>query len=129
MASLLSTGMLACACGDDEKDGILDSNGTFVLVGVDPHSDMGGAGFQGTVAVVGHCLGVDQRTVIWPKGTTVASNDPLAIRVPGHNGVIRVGDRIGGGSIDLGSDLPNGIPPIPKSCPTDEVVGLFPSRN
>lgn len=116
-------GALASGCGADAE--ILGRSGDLVLVGADSSGSMAGIGLGGTVTVVGECLGVDKRTVIWPKGTTLESTDPLTIRVPGH-GLIKVGDQVVGGAVDVSDTLPDGIDEIPPGCPDQEVMEFFP---
>jgi hypothetical protein len=124
VALLLAVGFLTFGCGADGE--VLEGGDSLVLVGGDPNADMAGVGFGGTVTMVGRCLGVDNWTVIWPKGTTVVSTSPLSIRVPGQ-GLIRVGDRLGGGAVNVSDkNLPDGIDAVPQGCPAEEMVEFFP---
>lgn len=120
LAAALLLGPTACA-KDPE---VLESGGTYVLVGVYDGNNMAGVGFGGTVSQVGDCLGIDGVVVVWPPGTTITSNDPLVIDVPGL-GATRVGDRVVGGADE--GPLPDGLV-VPDGCPTDEVVSFFPDR-
>lgn len=58
---------------------------------------------SGALADVSGCLGVDDVAVVWPHGTEVVSEDPLAVDVPGW-GRVELGDpvELGGGMIAEG---------------------------
>jgi hypothetical protein len=86
-----------------------------------------GVGFGGTVTKVGECLGIDSWTVVWPYGTTITSEDPLTIDVPGE-GRISVGDTVdGGGDVSTNGDSAN-FGAIPSGCPGDRVVEYYPNH-
>lgn len=60
------------------------------------------AALTGRLTVVGGCLGVGDAVVLWPYGTKVVDEDPLAVKVPG-SGVVGVGEKVdlGGGVVAL----------------------------
>jgi hypothetical protein len=76
---------------------VLNENGdTLVLVGKD--DDVSGMTLRGTLADVGGCLGIVDEAdgaglvVIWPHGTTVATPEPLRLRLGGRTH--EIGDRL-----------------------------------
>jgi hypothetical protein len=118
------------ACGDDEDDEgkVLPSGARYVLVGQNlDDENIAGFGYGGTVQIVGGCLGISGRTVFWPHGTTINSDNPLEIDAPGL-GRVAEGDELGEvGAYDLSADhLPDGIDEIPSDCPSDDLVALVP---
>ena len=54
----------------------------------------------GRIEVVGGCLGASGSVILWPHGTDVLDEDPLAIRVPGYD-TYALGDdvQIAGGYV------------------------------
>lgn len=89
--------ILVAACGAGRRTEV---NGVTVLVS--PRAAAGGdAALTGRVTVVGGCLGVGDAVILWPYGTSVVHEDPLAVKVPG-SGIVGVGDKVdlGGGVVD-----------------------------
>ena len=128
LAAILLAGLLL-GCDDDGEDstgGRLVVGKSFVLVG--PEGDgnnVAGFGVGGVVSMTGRCLGIDRVTVIWPHGTSVTSEDPLEIDVPGL-GRVRLGDHVEGGGYSATEQLPEGISRVPESCPAGRVLAFFP---
>lgn len=119
-------GIVALAsCGAEAK--ILEGDGVQVLVGADDGSNMAGVGLGGTVSVVGDCLGMEERVVIWPPGTEIKQDAPLIIDVPGM-GDVKVGDHIeGGGKSYEPSQVPDGVE-LPDGCLSERVFSFFPNH-
>lgn len=92
--------MLLAGCGGEAQ--VLQAGEIRVLVGERTTSGSD-AQLVGVVTDVGGCLGVDEFAVVWPHGTEVVSQDPLAVDVPG-NGRVELGDSVelGGGMITEG---------------------------
>jgi hypothetical protein len=114
-------------CGGGGDGSILHSGDSMVLVGAEADMDgpIAGVGFGGRVAMVGHCLGIESATIIWPYGTTIVSDDPLTIQVPGL-GPVQPGDSVDGGGVGYSTRLPKGIDAIPSGCPTEDVFEFAP---
>jgi hypothetical protein len=117
------------SCGDSEDEGkVLESGDRYVLVGQNLDGEnIAGFGYSGTVEIVGACLGINGTTVFWPHGTTIVSDDPLEIDVPGL-GRLTEGDEVGEvGAEDWSPDqLPDGIDEVPSDCPSDDLIALTP---
>ncbi len=117
------------ACSDDPEPGeVLKAGGTYVLIGAEPDDNANtvGVGYDGTVQIVGACLGAGRQTIIWPHGTKILSENPLAIDVP-ELGRVTVGDRIVGGGTSWQADrLPDGIDALPDGCPDDQLFAFRP---
>lgn len=111
---------------------VLHAGSTSVVVGASDSNNIAGViagvGLVGKVAITdGGCLGTDGRLVIWPPGTTVRSENPLRIQVPGL-GDLAVGDRFyGGGHIFEQGRRPNDVS-IPAQCRTNEMMQFWPDR-
>jgi hypothetical protein len=131
MLTLVGVGTSLSGCGGGGDGSVLRSGNSVVLVGPELHGPTVGVGFGGRVVMVGHCLGISGVLTIWPHGTTVTSNDPLTIDVPGV-GPLTVGDSVMGGASGSGpgptSYLPKGIDAVPSGCPTDRVVSFLPDH-
>jgi hypothetical protein len=126
--ALLLVASTMVACGDDGSvhGDVLGSDGGYVLVGAeDDGNNIAGVGYFGRVEVVGVCLGIDGRTIIWPHGTEILSERPLEIDVP-ELGPVSVGDKIEGGGTDWSAHrLPTGIDAVPKGCPAEDLFASF----
>lgn len=94
LAALCCLGLTACGGGAD----VVDAGVAKIYVG---QRSSGGdsALLRGPLAVLDGCLGVAERVVVWPHGTTVVREKPLTIRAPGVEGDRTIGDevQIGGG--------------------------------
>jgi hypothetical protein len=103
---------MAClsACGHRGEGSVLTSGGAHVIVGpeLDPSAPVAGVGLGGVVRMIGTCLGFGENPVIWPYGTTIVSDSPLTIAVPGL-GHVSVGDGVGGGGDPDAHVLPVGV--------------------
>jgi hypothetical protein len=115
------------ACGSDPQD--LRAGEYHVLVSSSAgDEDMG---IDGTVQLVGDCLGIGDSVAFWPPGTEIVVEDPLTIEVPGE-GEVSVGDLVhgAGGSHatahdpDISTVLPD--IPIPDACPSTSWVDYRP---
>lgn len=107
---------------------VLHAGSTLVVIGASDGNNIAGVGLFGKVAITdGGCLGTDGRLVIWPPDTTVRSENPLRIHVPGL-GDLEVGDRFDGGGLifDQGR-RPNDVS-IPAQCRTNEMLQFWPNR-
>jgi hypothetical protein len=120
-------GSLLSGCGGGDGS-VLHSGDALVLVGAEGDMDgpNAGVGFGGSVAMVGHCLGIEGATVIWPYGTTIVSGDPLTIDVPGW-GRVKPGVGVSGGAVAYADSLPKGIDAMPSGCPTTQVLAFDPT--
>ena len=87
--------LVLVGCGAREDGLVLTSDGSSVLVGP-KFGSYGGTGGGGNVTMAGRCLGFDGATVLWPYGTTIVTDDPLTIEVPGL-GRVTGGDSVYGG--------------------------------
>ncbi len=131
LVSLMSSLALA-SCGDGTagtKGGeVLRSGAAYVLTGAAGAGDnIAGIGIGGTVRMVGDCLGIGDAVVIWPYGTKVVADSPLAIEVP-DLGRLGVGDVVEGGGEDLGADqLPEGFD-VPSRCRSENFFAFYPNH-
>jgi hypothetical protein len=87
LVAVLAAVLIAIVVVRSTSEKILNENGdTFVLVGKEAEKGSA-ATIRGELTDVGGCLGVtvagDERVVIWPHGTTVATPDPLRVTVAG----------------------------------------------
>ncbi len=120
-ACLLLVALASCQGKELQADGVK------VLVGTDDGNDMAGVGLEGEVTLVGECLGLGESLIIWPPGTKIIAEDPLAIKVP-DLGIVRVGDHIeGGGQTYHIADPPDGLE-IPSGCRSDRLHSFFPNH-
>lgn len=121
LAATLATVGILSACGSDGD--VLSADGTHVLVG--PTTNSGDdAGISGTVTMDGDCLGIGNgQVIIWPGGTTIVSEDPITIKVPGL-GEIGLGDKIDGGG-GMTDEPPDGVD-VPSTCPSENLVVFRP---
>ncbi|WP_093375907.1 hypothetical protein [Flavimobilis marinus] len=120
-------GVLLAGCGGGEPKE-LQAGEIRVLVGERTNSG-NDALLSGALSDVSGCLGVDNFAVIWPHGTEVASEDPLAVSVPGW-GRVGLGDpvELGGGMITEGpqSDPVHvGELTVPDECAEHGVWGAW----
>ncbi len=86
--------LVGCASGSGQ---VLDAGGTTVLVG--ERTDSGDdALLSGRLTDVGGCLGVGETVVVWPAGTSVTTDGPATVHVPGRPSAA-LGDQmeVGGG--------------------------------
>jgi hypothetical protein len=121
---------LTCAsCGSSGDGDVLRAGSHYVIVGADGDLDnVAGFGLpSGRVELVGDCLGIDGRTVIWPHGTEIVSTDPLEVDVPDF-GKLSEGDEFSeAGAEDWSADrLPDGIDALPSGCPGENLIALVP---
>jgi len=104
---------------------VVKSGDSYVLIGADGDGDnVAGVGTGGRIAMVGDCLGINDRTVIWPHGTEIVAEDPLEIDVPGL-GRVGLGDEVTGGAVVYADYLPDGIDAIPPTCPRERVIAFL----
>ena len=86
---------LVAGCGSGE---VIESNGLTVLVAEE--ADAGDdALLSGTLENVGGCLGIDGYAVVWPHGTSVGDETPLALEVPGFPTATMGGRAVVGGGV------------------------------
>ncbi|MBT9254300.1 hypothetical protein KMZ32_01155 [Phycicoccus sp. MAQZ13P-2] len=89
-------GSLLVGCASDSGQ-VLDADGVTVLVA--ERTDSGDdALLSGRLTDVGGCLGVDETVVVWPAGTSVTTDGPATVHVPGRPSAA-LGDpmEVGGG--------------------------------
>jgi hypothetical protein len=122
---------IAClsACSHRGEGSVLASGGAYVIVGheLDPNTPQVGVGIGGVMRMVGSCLGFGENPVIWPYGTTIVSDSPLSIDVPGL-GHVSVGDAIEGGGRTDAHELPDGVDAAPAGCPTRTLTYFYPDH-
>ena len=88
--ALAASVLLLGACGGEAQP--LTAGDVTVLVAAPPGAAMDALG-GGTVEVVDGCLGADGAVIIWPHGTRVVSDDPVAVDVP-DVGEVGLGDTV-----------------------------------
>jgi len=131
VALALALAFLTTGC--DDKAAILHSQGKAVLVGPSGGGDNNvGYGVGGSVSMAGSCVGLamgsEHRTVIWPNGTKIVSEDPFTLDVPGV-GRVSLGDTLAGGGHDVSPDrLPDGIESVPSNCPSADLMAFLPDH-
>ena len=83
------------ACGGE----VITAGDVSVLVSERTSSGMDALG-GGRLEVVGKCLGASGSVIVWPHGTDVVKQDPLAIDIPDY-GTFMLGDevQVGGGFV------------------------------
>jgi hypothetical protein len=124
LLAVLVSGLLVSGCSGGQGE-VLHSGGSIVLVDADHDGEAVAAiGYEGDVAMAGACLGIGAATVLWPHGTTIVSDDPLTIEVPGL-GRVKLGDHVTGGAVRYAGNLPKGSDSVPSECPTDQAVGFL----
>lgn len=106
------------SCG--ESGHVLEAAGKYVLVAA-PADGGDDSAVGGTVRMVGDCLGIDDAVAIWPSGTSVESENPLIIKVPGE-GRVEIGDKLEGAGGTLGSGDPPDDLDIPDTCASTTLV-------
>lgn len=115
---------LAAGCTGTNETGVVEVADHYVLISEETVENAAGEGFAGRLALVGNCLGIDQTTVVWPRGTQIVAEDPLVIDVPGL-GRVGVGDEVVGGADELVDSLPKGIDELPSSCSEERIVAFW----
>ena len=114
------------ACGGQGE--VVQSGDAFVLVSERTDGGMAAQG-GGTLEVVGGCLGAGGSVIVWPHGTQVVQDQPLAIRIPGL-GTYTLGDEVlvAGGyvlehssrNVEAGDFLAGGVS-VPAECAEHDV--------
>ncbi|WP_133059005.1 MULTISPECIES: hypothetical protein [unclassified Nocardioides] len=119
-AVLLTAALLVGLTSCRDSANFVMADGTYVLL-AQPGDEGDEAQVQGTVTVIGSCLGIDDAIAIWPAETTIVDTDPFTIQVP-DVGEVSVGDQVdgagGGATMD---DLPDGVV-VPDDCDATSVV-------
>src|SRR5688500_3774227 len=86
---------LVAGCGAGE---MVEPYGLAVLV-AEPADAGDDALLSGTLENVGGCLGIDGYAVVWPHGTRVEDENPLALEVPGFPTATMGGRAAVGGGV------------------------------
>jgi len=113
-------------CGGQGE--VVQSGEVSVLVSERADGGMAAQG-GGTLEVVGGCLGAGGSVIVWPHGTQVVQDQPLAIRIPGL-GTYTLGDEVlvAGGyvlehssrNVEAGDFLAGGVS-VPAECAEHDV--------
>lgn len=128
IGAVIGVGVVVLLAGCGGEAHVLQAGEIRVLVG-ERTSSGSDAQLIGALTDVSGCLGVDDVAVVWPHGTEVVSQDPLAVDVPG-SGRVELGDpvELGGGMVVEGPQaepVSVGDLVVPDACAEHGVFGAW----